>query len=155
MSTKPWVLVEHEGVAYEVAPEYLYPVGIAEAAALAKDACCELPSPGLVDAIWRASDCKLPPLPRSHNGTLAQMATESVYAAQRVRIEAQTFGRDYSLLAGTHKDVVMFNGKLGIYGWHQLDGTVIQPFFAGHGHYWKDYSQGLRLVRRVDFAAVA
>lgn len=144
-----WVRVEYDGVTFEVAPEYLYPVGIAEAAAVARDACCELPAPGLVDAIWQAADLRLAPLPRNHNGTPAQMASDAVYHDQRARIDAQVAGREYTLLAGTHKDVVMHNGKLGIYGWHKPDGSVIQPFFAGHAHYWKDYSQGLRLCRRV------
>jgi hypothetical protein len=40
-------------------------------------------------------------------------------------------------------------GILGIYGWHRCDGSVVQPFYAGHARGWIDYSQGVRLVRRA------
>ena len=145
-----WVQVEHNGIVYEVAPTYIAPIGIGEAIRVAADAGCILPTTGLVDAIWKAADMKLAPLPRKHNGTISQMAVDSIYVSQRARIDAQLAGRDYVLLAGTHKDVCVLNGNVGIYGWHKLDGRVIQPFFAGHAMAWKDYSQGLRLCRLLD-----
>lgn len=145
-----WVRVEYDGALFDVAPEYISPVGIGEAVRIAADAECELPSPGLVDAIWQAADLKLAPLPRAHNGTVAQMASEAVYHDQIERIYRQIAGREYTLLAGTHKDVCAVDGKVGLYGWHRLNGRVIQPFYTGHATAWKDYSQGLRLVRRVE-----
>jgi hypothetical protein len=42
------------------------------------------------------------------------------------------------------------DGKVGIYGWHRLNGEPIQgttPYF-GHAMSWRDYSQGLRLCKR-------
>jgi hypothetical protein len=144
-----WVEVECNGQRWQVAPLYIGPVGIGEAAELAKAHGCELPSPELVDAIWHAADLKVEPLPRQHNGTVAQMASPEVYMDQARRLEAQLAGRSFRLIAGTHKDVVIRNGRVGLYGWHRMNGKPIQPFFAGHALSWKDYSQGLRLAKRV------
>lgn len=132
-----------------VSPVYVAPVGIGEAQHISETYGCELPTPDLVDQIWAAADLKLMPLPRKHNGTVAEMASDAVYADQAARIYEQYQGKDFRLLAGTHKDIVQSNGRVGLYGWHQLNGKVIQPFFGGHALAWKDYSQGLRLVRRV------
>lgn len=140
------VEVECNGVTWLVAPHYIAPVGIGQAVELAAANGCELPSPELVDAIWKAADLRLAPLPQRHDGSIKGMAT--AYAAQEERIRAQIAGRSYRLLAGTHKDVCIRGGKVGLYGWTCPDGRVIQPFYAGHALSWKDGSQGLRLVRR-------
>jgi hypothetical protein len=132
-----------------VSPIYVAPVGIGEAVELAEKNGCVLPSPELVDAIWQLADLKVEPLPRKTDGTPATMSTAAVYQDQAARIAEQYAGRDFRLIAGTHKDVVMKGGRVGLYGWHRLDGTVIQPFFGGHSASWKDYSQGLRLVKRA------
>jgi hypothetical protein len=34
-----------------------------------------------------------------------------------------------------------------IYGWHQLNGSPIQPLYNGHEETYADYSHGIRLVR--------
>lgn len=150
-----WVEVELTGVRWSVAPVYIFPVGIGEALKIALAHGCELPSPALVDAIWSAADLKVDPLPRGGKSTPPNdftprgMSTPEVYADQAARIQAQITGQEFHLLAGTHKDVVSKGGKVAIYGWHRTDGTVIQPFFTGHSMLWKDYSQGLRLCRRI------
>lgn len=146
---RPWVRVECGGVAWDVAPDYVAPVGITEALLHAEAAGCELPSRELVDAVFAAADLRVEPLPRHHDGTPATMASAEVYADQARRIEAQIAGRPYRLLVGTHKDVILYHGKPALYGWHRPSGAVIQPVFAGHGGWHKDYSQGLRLCRRV------
>ncbi len=145
-----WVEVAHAGEVWLVSSVYVAPVGIGEALDIARANGCEIPSPGLVDAIWHAADLKLEPLERDgHDGTPRTMASPAVYADQAARILAQINGRSFTLLAGTHKDVVRSGGKVGLYGWHRTDGRVIQPFFAGHAMAWQDYSQGIRLVRRA------
>lgn len=144
-----WVEVLHKGAKYQVAPVYLAPVGIAEALQIARLNGCDLPSPELVDAIWEQSDLKLSPLPRKHDGTPRTMSSDEVYLDQHRKIDEQIDGRMFRLLAGTHKDVVLKDGKVGLYGWHRPDGSVIQPFYSGHAPAWKDYSQGLRLCRKV------
>lgn len=146
-----WPIVEHVGVRWCVAPSYIAPIGIGEAEAMAKAMSCELPLPGLVDAIWQAADLKIDAskMARQHDGTPSTMASLATYNDQAARIEAAIGGRPYKLLAGTHKDIVLSGGKVGLYGWHRPDGSVVQPFFAGHASGWIDYSQGLRLCRRA------
>lgn len=147
--------LEHDGVQWLVAPIYVSPVAIGEAQMLAQRLGCELPTPALVDAIWRAADLKIDAtkMIRVHDGTPRTMDSLEAHAAQTERLRAlvgdRSLGVEYRLLAGAYKDVVVHNGRIGLYGWHRLDGTVIQPFFAGHAPSWRDYSQGLRLVRRV------
>ena len=150
-----WVEVELNGIRWLVAPVYVAPVGIGEALRIAQANSCELPSEARVDTIWSAADLKLPPLIRDkyssppNDYTPKGMASPEVYADQAARIYQQYAGQDFHLMAGTHKDVVSRGGKVGLYGWHRLDGTKIQPFYAGHSMLHKDYSQGLRLCRRI------
>lgn len=153
-----WPRVTCGRFTYAVAPRYVHGVGIGEAATLAESQGCELPTPALVDAIYAAADCKVDAstLTRKSAGTPATMASIDVLADQAERIERRidawkrVNGREPTLVAGTHKDVIRTDsGKLGLYGWQRADGTPIQPVFTGHGPYWIDYSQGCRLVRRV------
>ena len=167
------VPVEYQGEIWLVSPQYVGPAGIGEGFALAQSLGLSLPSPGLVDAIWRAADLRITPPIRASDGTPRTMSTQAVFDDQKARIDALIDGRPFSLLAGTHKDIVMGDnqsgpglkpGKVGIYGWHTDNpvpgvalhtpvtpgpGKVIQQPFGGHGLDWKDYSQGLRLVRRA------
>ena len=46
------------------------------------------------------------------------------------------------LHAGVPKPVV-------IYGWHQLNGSPIQPLYNGHGETYADYSHGIRLIQNA------
>jgi hypothetical protein len=158
---------------WEVSKDYIGPIGINEAAALAASRGMTLPSPALVDAIWRQADLKVPPLPRNN------VISEAVFADQKNRIEKQIAGREYTLIGGPFKDVVLVNGHPEIYGW-QVDaehttmvdgkptyqgvplnkmvtpgpGMNIQPQ-SGKRHDqpgpigFKDYSQGARLVRKL------
>lgn len=177
-----FVDVECEGVAWKVAPIYIAPVGIGEAAELARRAGCVLPSPALVDAIWRAADLRISPAKtiQQHNGSASGMNASAVY--QRVvdgieeGVGGRSLGTDFQLVAGPLKDVVQDGTRLGLYGMHVDDdvaafeeelkaragftvltypsstpgpGRVVQPAYFGHLASWKDYSQGLRLVRRA------
>ncbi len=169
------VPVELNGETWLVAPEPIGPVGIGEALNIATSLGLQLPTPALVDAIWNAADLRIAPPVRASDGTPKTMSTPAVFEDQRIRIEKLIDGRPFTLLAGTHKDVVMMsNGKPGLYGWnvenpaeftkktgvptHTIRGAngervtagpVIQQIFGGHGLSWSDYSQGLRLVRKV------
>ncbi len=121
------VPVDCDGVTWLVAPLYVAPIGIGQAAELAAALGYELPTPALVDAIWRAADLKVPPhrMLRAHDGV--HMNTPELAAEQAEAIAAflaergiQGLGRDYRLLAGAFKDVVRdpATGKVGLYGWH-------------------------------------
>lgn len=161
------VVTDAQGVAWLVAPDYIGPVGIGEAAKIAKDAGGELPTPALVDAIWRAADLKLVPMPRNN------IVSQAVFDDQKERIRQQIGGRSFTLLSGSFKDVVAQpDGFPGLYGWFVSDeeapafkakygipllnpktpgpGKIIQPM-SGHAHglFFKDYSQGVRLVKRA------
>lgn len=147
-----WPVVELDGVRWAVAPIYIWPIGIGAAVDMAAALGCELPSPRLVDAIWRAADVQIDAsqmVRTDHDGTPATMASLATYDDQAARLERLVAGRSYRLLAGYAKDVVAEAGQVGLYGWHRADGRVIQPFYAGHARAWIDYSQGLRLCRRT------
>lgn len=149
-----WVYVSHGLATYLVCPIYVPFVSIGEAEDLAARLGCELPSPALVDAIWLAADLRIDgrAMVRSdHDGTMRTMASAEMFRTQEERlarqIGARALGRDFRLLAGAFKDVVREGGKVGLYGWHGAYGTPIQPFYSGHVRTWRDYSQGLRLVK--------
>ena len=167
-----WQRVDYQGGTYLVAPRYIAPVGIGEANAIAQKLGYQLPTVGLVDAIYQAADLKLDPHPRGMNDkppsdfTAKTMNSPETNIAQLAYIQKQIEASgmpNYKLLAGTHKDVVYDKipfganaGKmhLGIYGWHQRNGKPIQGFMWGHAdtyptNDWKDYSQGLRLVKKI------
>lgn len=158
-----WVEVDHGAEKWLVAPYYIAPVGIGEAVRVAKINELSLPSPALVDSIWKAADLKLEPQPRGPNSKPPSHFTPETMNSPEVHInqlsiiqnQIQAQNPNFKLLAGSHKDVVSKDGKVGIYGWHKLNGKIIQDFYTGHDHSenpikdWKDYSQGLRLVKRI------
>jgi hypothetical protein len=135
----------------EVSRRQIGPLSIGEALEFANDMGLDLPSPELIDLIWNAADLKIKPRPRSFvHWTAAEMNDPKVYAEQVANVEKAIAGQEFTLLAGEFKDVVRgANGKIGLYGWHQLNGKVLQPYFTGHAMSWKDYSQGLRLTKRI------
>ena len=171
-----WVQVEGPDGLYLVSPIYIAPVGIGEAKKIADANGYRLPTPELVDAIWKAADLKIEPHPRAHDGTAKTMNSPETNVAQLAYIKQQIDEKnpnwDFKLLAGSHKDVVFIPqafgksvNKVGIYGWHKLNGKPTYPDFAmangdketrviqqqmwGHGLDWKDYSQGVRLVKKI------
>ena len=154
-----WVRVSEGGRVWLVAPTYLAPVGIGEAFRVAALHGFTVPTPELVDVIWQQADVRVEPHPRSHDGTARTMNSDEMHRSQQAfiasQIEVADPERKGRLFAGMYKDVVLKNGRRGIYGWHRLNGNKIQDFYADHasgdsaGSDYKDYSQGLRLVRRV------
>lgn len=172
-TTNELVEVELDGVVWLVSPIYIAPIGIGQAVTLASNLGYELPTPALVDAIWRAADLKVPPhlMVRKHDGV--HMNTPELQAEEARVLEAyvgpRALGTDFHLIAGPFKDVVMMNGVPGIYGWHADteaalklkalgvpvhapvtpgEGVVIQQPYTAHALGWVDFSQALRLVRR-------
>ena len=157
-----FVPVVLNGITWLVAKDYIGPIGIGEAAELAKKLGFELPSPALVDAIWRQADLKLMPMTRWPN-----VVSEATFADQQKRISNAIDDRSYTLLGGAYKDIVQVGGHPQLYGWHVEDGKsvagvplhnpvtpgtgkIIQgPSGGAHDMNWKDYSQGLRLVKRA------
>lgn len=166
-----WARVELDGVVWEVFPTYIGCVGIGEAYEMAKSVGLELPTPALVDATWRQADLVLPPITRRHNGTHEQMASPEVYRDHKNNVQrifdAHPNAETFTLAAGAYKDVVMIDGKPGIYGWHvDTDaakwkgirlydpetpgrGRIIQEATTIHSLIHGDYSQALRCCRRA------
>lgn len=118
---------------------------------------CSLPTPGMVDAIYRAAQVKLTPAPIPPSPAMTTVAVFSnhnaMLRAQRAeRLADQPLG---ALVAGHKKDVVISTrlasapGKVAIYGWHQTNGIPIQPLYLGHVATWVDYSQCTRLVQQA------
>lgn len=111
---------------------------------------CFLPTPSMVDAIYKASTVKLAPVPmyafRDSTITMWQ---------HHLMIEGQRRGKK-GLISGIKKDVVLSNkvlehqrpNRVAIYGWHTLDGKPIQPAYAGHVNWYVDYSHGVRLIAK-------
>ena len=167
-----------DGQLWLVAPTYIAPVSANDALRLAREAGGELPSPALVDAIWRAADLKIEPPTRAQN-----VVSQAVFDDQAAKVAAliaqgeEALGHPAALVAGTHKDLVMFGGHAQLYGWHVEDskaaaftarkgiplhaaftagpGRIIQgPSGSVHSPDFLDYSQGLRLVRKAPTPAV-
>lgn len=151
-----WPVVELAGERWRVAPVYLAPVSALDVERLSAELGCDVPTVALVDAIWREADIKLNPYHLTRNARIAadMVAFEAQHRAVEAAIARSRVGDSlFKLLAGSHKDTVrLANGKLGIYGWHDLSGKPIQGAGAPHGAFpgYVDYSQGYRPVRRVE-----
>ena len=111
---------------------------------------CTLPRPKLVDAIWRNAQIKLPPKPLPPT---SQMTSNEWYKRSNDAINAQLGNQPLGkLVAGHKKDIVLTDrlltnrNKVAIYGWHQSNGTPIQPLTTVHGASYADYSHGVRLI---------
>jgi hypothetical protein len=115
-------------------------------------------TPFLSDLIWRDADLQLAPivfrsLPDKDTST-------ACFVEHNQRIESYRLG-NWGLIAGHKKDIVLtsslslppFQDKcVGLYGWHQHDGTPLQglvPVPGGLPSYsldYVDYSYGVRLI---------
>lgn len=112
---------------------------------------CVLPTPSLVDAIYRAATIKLDPAPIPPS---PEMTTVPVFVRHSEAVRTQRAGKAAmgELVVGDKKDIVVCKGlvtnpgRVAIYGWHKADGQPIQPLYMGHFGYWADYSHGVRLV---------
>lgn len=148
-----WPIVEYAGQAWHVAPVYLAPVARRDVWAACDAWECDIPTAELVAAIWKAATVRLDPykLVRTPNDH-ANGASMAAYLDQRARIEAilaDVGAAPDDLVAGTHKDFAVVDGRLDLFGWHTLSGMPIERGRTSHDDAHVDYSQGLRLVRLV------
>lgn len=118
---------------------------------------CILPTRKMVDEIYAAAEMKLTPSPIPPGPA---MTTVPVFAQINAMIQTQRLANVRShplgaLVAGHKKDVVIsarlegLTNKVAIYGWHQTNGTAIQPLYLGHAAAWVDYSHGIRLISQT------
>lgn len=116
---------------------------------------CVLPTTKMVSLIWDAAQ-KMKPHPWGPPFDETMQDTGRFIIHNRwLSDEFCEAGFDHSLLvAGHKKDIVLSKGlvahptSVAIFGWHQLDGTPIQPLFLGHSNNYSDYSHLARLVSK-------
>lgn len=159
----------NHSVKYFVIPEYLAvgsdsdyflcPMTPLLAQRICNNLNCTLPTKKMVDQIYAAAQCKLRPQPIPPSDT---MITVSVFAqhndsVKSLRLPLLSKYPLGTLVGGTKKDLIISNNiyqnlktnvpkPVIIYGWHQLNGTPIQPVYNGHSETYADYSHGIRLV---------
>lgn len=128
------------------------PLGLPAAAKIALRLGFLLPTPKMVDAIYRAARIHLDPRPMPAG---PQMTSTDYLLRHNQTVNAQLgarAGTPQALVAGDQKDLVLTNrlaanpGKVAIYGWHRLNGQPIQPLTTVHQAIYADYSHGIRLV---------
>ena len=116
-----------------------------------------LPTPKMVDAIYRQAPVHLQPQPLPASDT---MRTSGYYWHHNELVKAQRLTLPEplgALTAGDKKDLVLTNrlwsnpSRVAIYGWQQPDGVPIQPLSTVHGLRYADYSHGIRLVSAVAY----
>lgn len=133
---------------YYMVDDIRMPLSLPDAQRIAKEHNAILPTPAMVDAIWRYADIKLQPSPLPAG---PQMTTMAYFIRHNAIIEDQLKGMatNGKLIAGHKKDLVQPSraGRVAIYGWHYPSGGYIQPLSHVHGAEYKDYSHGLRLIR--------
>lgn len=131
------------------------PMGFAAATQIATRLGFVLPTPRMVDAIYRQSERHLHPQPLRAGPEMRSTAYFSRHNADIFAQLRRLAAAPGLLLAGHKKDVVLSNrldshpGRIAIYGWHQANGEPIQPLSTAHGLEYVDYSHGIRLVADV------
>jgi hypothetical protein len=127
------------------------PLSPGNASRAARAAGGALPTPGLVDAVWRASGDRLIPIrlrPDEEMGSVRYLLRhDRLIRAQRLQRDAPPG----TFVAGHKLDVVRVGGsgaadRFALYGWHQSDGTPIQPLYPVDRDLAPHYSVGVRVV---------
>ncbi len=130
------------------------PMTSAAAQRIANRVGASLPTPRIVDAIYRAAEVRLHPCwidGGPTDGTLADYAFHHRKVEERRARAKAPLG---VLTAGHKKDIVLSerlserDDHVAIYGWHLAEGEVVQPLSMRHSCRYADYSHGVRLVDR-------
>jgi hypothetical protein len=146
-----YVTVDYLGLGND-SDYFLMPLSPSTAKKIGQLVNCTLPTRKMADIIWKNSPIKLKPQPIPPSEAMTSVSVmhlhDTMVKAQRDSLTVLL--NSTILVSGHKKDVVMSNrktlGKVHIYGWHNLDGTPIQPLYSGHTDQWVDYSHGIRLV---------
>jgi hypothetical protein len=116
-----------------------------------------LPTPKLVDEIYKQAVAKLPPSYIDGGPTEDEIA-DFLFHHDKLEKNRRALGHPLGVLtAGDKKDIVLCGrlvdrpDRVAIYGWHKNDNTVIQPLSTTHSCRYADYSHGVRLIdQRVE-----
>ncbi len=134
---------------------FIIPLGPKTAQMIALNFNAFLPTPKVVDMIYKAADLKLEPFTYIPRGNRNE--TVDIFYDHSKVILAQIKAAGYlpgTFVAGHKKDLVI-SPKLEddnrqhhviIYGWHLPGGKAIQPESNIHVNTYVDYSHGVRLV---------
>jgi hypothetical protein len=133
--------------------DYVFvPLGLEAALDVAEHFGFNLPTPKLVDAIYRESAVKLSPMPLPA-GDQMRSTLYFVHHSELITRQRSAVGAPLGeLTAGDKKDLVLTSrlwqipGRVAIYGWHRAARQPIQPLSTVHGARYADYSHGVRLV---------
>ncbi len=121
---------------------------------------CSLPTKKMVDLIYEHAVIKLAPAPIPPTKA---MTTVPIFKTHNQMVQQQlipylALHNEAKLTAGNKKDIIISKKiytektvKVVIYGWHQLNGKVIQPVYNKHSNTWADYSHGVRLIQNKVF----
>jgi hypothetical protein len=148
----------------EVAPDYFclgsdedffrLPMSAELAQWIADRTDCVLPTRLMVNEIYTSASVKL--APSFFNPANYNINSLEVFWQHNVNIEEQRAGQPLGhLVGGIKKDIVsstliaQYPNRVVIYGWHQLNGSPIQPLSKVHSSTYMDYSHGVRLVKRI------
>jgi hypothetical protein len=158
-----WTGTDAQGTVHEVeirvSPDYLAvgsdadflyaPLGLPQAARVAKALDFWLPTTLVVDRIYDAADHRFEPSPLPPTD---EMRTPRYWLSAQRRIAGLMDQSRTALLAGHKKDVVLTPrlraqpSQVAIYGWHRAPGVPIQGLSLFHGKHYADYSHGIRAV---------
>ena len=111
-----------------------------------------IPTPKMVDAIFRQAECVL--WPRIYPPATEMVSVAWLEAHNDLIRSQRLLDLDFSRLAAGHKKDIVLSPrltqhakKIAIYGWQNIRaGENIQPLSTWHGERYVDYSHGLRLV---------
>lgn len=137
---------------------YLCPMTPILAQRLADSLNCMLPTRKMVNQIWTNANLHLTPqtiAPSSQMTTVPVMNDHNtmVWSQRQPLLGSYPLGTS---TGGDKKDVVISNqiytlappARVLIYGWHQTNGSPIQPLYGGHINTYADYSHGIRFVQK-------
>lgn len=130
----------------------LTPMRLATALTIAQRYGFVLPTPRMVDAIYRQSQVRLAPQPLPPGDDMRSTAYYDRHNRMVLQQRSGVGARQGELTAGDKKDLVLTNRlwrmpqRVAIYGWHRADQQPIQPLSTVHGERYADYSHGVRLI---------
>lgn len=113
-----------------------------------------LPTPRMVDAVWKSADVRLAPIRMRPDH---EMRTVAYFERHNDLIRGLRMLRgvpEGAFVAGHKKDLVLwpglaeYSGRVAIYGWHRPEGQPIQPLSTALTDDRVDFSHGVRIVHR-------
>jgi hypothetical protein len=113
---------------------------------------CMLPTKRMSDQIWQNANLRMMP---TGMGASFQMTSVKTLMNHNAVIEKQRAGRNFNIIAGHKKDIIIhsklltYTNNICIYGWHYPDGKPLQGTqYMAHDVFYQDYSHSIRLIAK-------